>query len=162
MHQVVNTEPARAEQGLLIDAGRLTIRIADVRGGPSSRCARALRVNEFKDHTEETVGADVLRRVGEAGGSETNIAWRERVFHGRSTVERCACPTTIDEHRKHVPIVPVQHCGLAWRNVEQEDGDPSVSVDSVAQRHFVCRNRRVLLRRETGNRQRERPGPGSS
>jgi hypothetical protein len=60
--------------------------------------------------------------------------------------------TTIDEHHKQVPIVPVQQCGLAWRDVEQEDGDPCVPVDSVAQRHFVGRNRRVLLRRETANR----------
>ena len=60
--------------------------------------------------------------------------------------------TTIDEHRKHVPIVPAQQCGLAWRDVEQRDDAPCVPVDSVAQSHFVGRNQRVLLRRETGNR----------
>ena len=80
-------ESARAEQRLLIDAGGLIIRTGDVRRGASRRFARALRINEFKDHTEEPFGANVLGRVGEAGGSETNIARCERVFHDRSTVE---------------------------------------------------------------------------
>ena len=38
--QVVDTELARAEQRLLLDAGGLTLRIADARGGLSGRCAR--------------------------------------------------------------------------------------------------------------------------
>src|SRR4051812_19059757 len=54
-HQVVNTESDRAEQRPLVDA-RLTIRIAGVCGGPSSRYAGALRIDEFEDHAQEIGG----------------------------------------------------------------------------------------------------------
>src|SRR6478672_2276247 len=53
--QVVDAELACAEQRLLIDAGRLAARIADVRGRPNGGYARALRINELDDHTEETL-----------------------------------------------------------------------------------------------------------
>src|SRR4029078_4731176 len=112
-HQVVDTEPAGAEQRPLIDAGGPIVRIADVAGGPRRRCRRALRIDEIENHNRETLGADVLRRVSESGGSETNVARRERVLHGRSPIERCARPAATEEQRKDVVGVPGQDRGRA-------------------------------------------------
>jgi hypothetical protein len=42
--------------------------------------------------------------------------------------------------------------GLAGRNVEQEDGEPVVTVELVAERYFIGRNRRLLH-----DRQRDEP-----